>query len=205
MGEDEQTYAGDNSMISTTKFITVFILVLLITGCGYISSTLFYEDPLNAVEHNNLGVAYEREGKNDLAIREYKMAIEKNDKFTVSIINLANVYFKTGQTDKAEKYYKKALEIEPGNVTAANNLANLYLVSGKNFEQGIEILTKTIDKPEDMPAYYLDTLGHLYIKTGELKKGIETLKYACRKAEADAGLRNSLDSFLTEINAGGCD
>lgn len=205
MEENEQTDAGDNTMKSKTKLAATFIMVLLISGCGYISSTLFYDDPLNAVEHNNLGVAYEREGKNDLAIREYKMAIEQDDKFTVSIINLANVYFKTGQAEKAEKYYKKALRIEPGNITAANNLANLYLDSGKKFEQGIDILTRTIDNPEDMPAYYLDTLGHLYIKSGQLEKGIETLKSACRKIEADTGLRESLDSFLTEINAGGCD
>jgi len=186
-----------------TIFILLIHLLLLITGCSYISSTLFYKDPLTAVEHNNLGVAYEKEGKLELAEREYKMAIDKDSDFTVSIINLGNVYFAQGKLKKAKKKYRKALEIDPGNINAANNLGNLYLETGSDHDAAIELMTGNMSTPDEMPAYYLDTLARLYIETGEQLKGIEMLKLACTKAK-EQSLKENIDEMLSELKAGRC-
>lgn len=191
-------------IFKTLIFILSLNFLLLGNSCSYVSSTLFYEDPLTAVEHNNLGVAYEREGKFDLAIREYKMAIDKDKDFTVSIINLGNVYFARGEIKKAEKQYKKALEIEPGNITAVNNLANIYLHRNRDFDEAIELMTANIDNAQDMPGYYLDTLGRLYISAGEKEKGRDVLFEACKKTGDDRGLRESINSYLEEHNLGSC-
>ena len=55
-------------------FALILILSLISSGCASIYAPYFTKDPLTAEEHNNLGVIYEREGKYDLAIREYKSA-----------------------------------------------------------------------------------------------------------------------------------
>lgn len=184
-------------------FILSINLMLVITACSYISSTLFYKDPLTAVEHNNLGVAYEKEGKFELAEREYKMAIDKDSDFTVSIINLGNVYFAQGKLKKAERNYREALDIDPGNINATNNLANLYLEAGKELDTAIELMKRNMSTPDEMPAYYLDTLGQLYVETGEHSKGIDMLKMACTKTE-EQSLKESIDKMLIELKAGRC-
>lgn len=205
MEKNEQSYAGNKGMKQgLILFIMLPQLILLLASCSYISANLFYEDPLSAIEHNNLGVAYEREGKYDLAKREYKMAIEKKKDFTVSIINLGNVYFKTGELEKAEKHYTRALETDPDNIDAANNLGNVYLKKGKDPEAAIEILSERMESAEEMPGYYLDTLGRLYIESGNRQRGIELLKKACNKT-GDEELRTSIRLYLEDLGSSGCE
>lgn len=205
MEKNEQSDAGNKGMKQgLTLFIILLQPILLLGSCSYISANLFYEDPLTAIEHNNLGVAYEREGKYDLAKREYKMAIEKKKDFTVSIINLGNVYFTTGELDKAEKQYTRALETDPDNTDAANNLGNVYLKKGKHPETAIEILSERMESAEEMPDYYLDTLGRLYLESGNKERGIALLKKACKKT-GDEKLKTSIKSYLEDLGSGSCE
>lgn len=205
MEKNEQSYAGNKGMRQGLMlFIILLQPILLLGSCSYISTNLFYEDPLTAIEHNNLGVAYEREGKYDLAKREYKMAIEKKKDFTVSIINLGNVYFTTGELDKAEKQYTRALETDPDNIDAANNLGNIYLKKEGDLQPAIKILSERMQSAEEMPEYYLDTLGRLYVESGNKEKGIELLKKACNKT-GDKELRTSIKSYLEDLGSGSCE
>lgn len=205
MEKNEQSDAGNKEMKQgLILFIILLQPILLLGSCSYISANLFYEDPLTAIEHNNLGVAYEREGKYDLAKREYQMAIEKKKDFTVSIINLGNVYFATGELDKAEKQYTRALETDPDNIDAANNLGNVYLRKRDDPETAIEILSKRMESAEEMPGYYLDTLGRLYIESGNRERGIELLRKACKKT-GDEELRAGINSYLEDLGSFGCE
>lgn len=179
-------------------------VIILIPGCAHIRSALTYEDPLTAVENNNLGVAYEREGKYDLAVREYKRAIEKDGEFTVAMINLANVYFKTDRMQRAKKYYVKALETDPSNLVARNNLANLYIKAENDYEYAMELLTEIEIPVQQLPAYYLDTLGHLYQSLGDTDRAIEKYKLACTQLTEDDELEKILDEKLKELQGGGC-
>ena len=88
-------------------FAALLSLCLISSGCASLYSTYFTEDPLTAEEHNNLGVIYEREGKYDLAIREYKRAASADGELVVPLVNLGNVYQKKGDTEEAEKYFAR--------------------------------------------------------------------------------------------------
>ena len=61
-------------------FLALFLAVAATMNfsCSYISGAINYEDPLTAEEHNNLGVAYEKEEKYKLAKKEYKKAAKKD-------------------------------------------------------------------------------------------------------------------------------
>lgn len=184
--------------------LLLFAAIFLISGCAQIRSALMYEDPLTAVENNNLGVAYEREGEYELAVREYKKAIEKDSNFTVAMINLANIYLKTEKPKKAKKYYKKALETDPSSLVARNNLANLYMNTNKDYESAFTLMTD-IEIPEDeLPAFYLDTLGDLYRATGDTESAIQKYLLACEKLSEDDELMKILDEKLKEFQGGGC-
>ncbi len=181
-------------------------LSLISSGCASLYGTYFAEDPLTAEEHNNLGVIYEREEKYDLAIREYKRALYADGELVVPLVNLGNVYVKKGDPGQAEKYYKKALEKDTRNVEAANNLASLYIEAGENYEEGLEILLAALGTQKPVPAYALDTLGVLYIKTGNKEKARESLIEACIQASGDEPLRNEIAKNLAEIGeTNGCD
>lgn len=174
-------------------------------SCSYISSAIKYEDPLTAEEHNNLGVAYEKEGKYKLAVKEFKKAAKKDPALVTPVINLGNVYFVQGKFKKAEKYYLKALAKDSKSIVAANNLGNVYLKTGKNYEKGIDQLTFALPPPEIAPAYALDTLAMLYAQSGDTEMAMQLLQSACSKTEGDDALKSEIDTHLKEIGNKSCE
>ncbi|WP_456393031.1 tetratricopeptide repeat protein [Persephonella sp.] len=118
------------------------VFFLFISGCS-VPRIIVYEDPLSAEEHNDLGVAYEKKGKLQLAEKEYKKAADKKPDWDVPYFNLGNVYFKKGDYSLAEKYYKKALEKNPENTDAMNNLAYLYFIKGR-LSEAYRLIKKAI-------------------------------------------------------------
>lgn len=203
MEKNEQVNARNQGMNRPGSFVMLLLIVLYSGGCGIISSTIFYKDPLTATEHNNLGVAYEREGKNDLAEKQYKRAIQKDDRFTSAYVNLGNVYYDKEDYDKAEKYYKKALKLDPENIMATNNLGNVYLKNNE-YDQGIELLSGLLDTTDEIPAFYLDTLARLYLGKGNRTKTISLLRSACKRAGDDTELIDSIDQLLKDLQGGDC-
>ncbi|MEX0998529.1 MAG: tetratricopeptide repeat protein [Thermodesulfobacteriota bacterium] len=157
------------------------------------------KDPLNAQEHNNLGVIYEREGKNDLAIREYKSAISSDNTLATPIVNLGNVYFKEGEYTKAEKYYKRALSNDETNLEAANNLASLYIEIGAQYKEGLEYMLQATKNLETIPPYALDTIGVLYIKLGKNIEAEKFLVQACSNVKNNESLREEIRSHLWQL------
>ncbi|MEQ9619400.1 MAG: tetratricopeptide repeat protein [Deltaproteobacteria bacterium] len=157
------------------------------------------KDPLTAEEHNNLGVIYEREGKHELALREYKRASAIDGELVTPIVNTGNVYLKLGKYKKAVKYYKKALKKDPANIEAANNLASAYIETGENLEEGLSYLLAATKLQEPVPAYALDTVGVLYLKTGDRGKARKYLTEACKSASGSEELKEEIKSHLAEL------
>ena len=185
--------------------LVLIVLVIPLGGCAALYSSLYTDDPLTAEEHNDLGVIYEREGKHDLAIREYKRAIAVNGSLVTPLVNLGNVYMKEGEYTEAEKYYRKALDRDPNCLDAANNLASLYLETGKDYKKGLDILLAASPRG-DMPAYALDTLGMLYLGLGKTGEAAGALREACEKAAGDEALRAGVSANLVKAGVpGGCD
>ncbi len=193
-------------MTSAVKLVLLLlILVIPLGGCAALYSSLYTDDPLTAKEHNDLGVIYEREGKHDLAIREYKRAIAIDGSLATPLVNLGNVYMKEGEYTEAEKYYRRALDRDPKSVDAANNLASLYLETGKDYREALDILLAAAGPQNGMPAYALDTLGMLYLKLGETDNAREALKEACEKAADEKGLKAEISANLVKAgDASGC-
>jgi tetratricopeptide (TPR) repeat protein len=207
VGKDEQAHAYCQKVKSHSirPAYFIFIFSFIISGCGYLPiNVLLMKDPLTAEEHNDLGVAYENEGKYELAIREYKAALKKNNELIVPLVNIGNVFLKQGNYTEAEKYYKKALSMDPHNLEAVNNLASLYLIAGKDYQKALETLTSAVAFNKGFPAYAMDTMGVLYYRLGNVEKALFFLTKACEKAKDDIELIQEIDNHLKEIGESGC-
>jgi tetratricopeptide (TPR) repeat protein len=131
--------------------------LLLLSGCS-IPRIIILKDSLTPEEHLNLGVAYEKQGELDAAIKEYKLAAKN---LPVGYLYLANVYFQKKELGKAEKYYKKAIEKEPGNADAHNNLAWLYYTKKENLDQAENLALEALELNPAKEIIYRDTLDKI--------------------------------------------
>lgn len=192
------------SNLTKTTYL-IFIISFITSGCAHLPiNVLLMSDPLTAEEHNDLGVAYEMEGKYDLAVREYRTALKKNNKLIVPLVNIGNVFLKQNNYSEADKYYQKALMGDPYNLEAANNLASLYLIVGKQYQKALTTLATAVAMNKGFPAYAMDTMGVLYFRLGNVEKAKFFLTKACENANDDTELTREIDNHLTELGEIGC-
>ncbi len=128
--------------------ILVFsVFLLLLSSCAKI---IVVDDPLTSQEHIDLGYIYERQGKSELAEKEYMEAIRKDRKNWLAYYNLGNIYAKKEDWDKAEELYRKALEIKR-DPDLLNNLA--YVLSKKGeYCEALKLIEEALQKAQK-PEY----------------------------------------------------
>jgi len=201
MEKNEQTYVSNQKVNHYLKILQpiLFIFCFLLAGCASLHGSIFMEDPLSAEEHNNLGVIYEREGKNTLAVREYKRAINSDDKLITPLVNLGNVYFGEGEYTQAEKYYKRALKKDETTLEAANNLASLYIEAGSNYKEGLQYMIMATNDLGRIPPYALDTMGVLHLKLGDKLQAEKYLIDACNGVKGNDILKKEIRSHLWKL------
>jgi tetratricopeptide (TPR) repeat protein len=141
------------------------LLLVLAAGCT-MPRIMILSDPLSPEEHLQLGIAYEKKGEFDNAIREYEAAAKKTP---LAYYYLGNAHFQKKELGKAEIYYKKAIDKGASNADAYNNLAWLYCVQMKNLVEAEGLALKAIELNPAKKDSYKDTLERIR----ELKKTIE--------------------------------
>lgn len=152
------------------RWVSALLLawVIGVWGCSAVRSVqvVTLRDALSPDEHVTLGVAYEREGKRDLAKEEYQAALRAQPDHVQALVNLGNLAAHEGVYDDAEGWYRRAVRVggkqaAPG----ANNLAWLYVTQGKRLASAESLARKAVawdPRPE-----YVDTLVDILIKTGK--------------------------------------
>ena len=143
---------GKKAVIS---FILFYLCTATLLSACSIPRITIIRDPLTPEEHINLGVAYEKEGEFDQAIREYQAAAKK---LPIAFLYLGNAYFLRNDWDRAEIFFKKAIEKDAKNAAAHNNLAWLYYQRGKNLEQAEALAQKALELDPSKDSIYTDTL-----------------------------------------------
>ncbi|MDO9566867.1 MAG: tetratricopeptide repeat protein [Candidatus Desulfaltia sp.] len=139
----------------------VFISLLFVACCFGVFSgcslprIIVLKDPLTPQEHLTLGIAYEKRGELDPAIKEYKLAAKK---LPLAYLYLGNVYFQKKELDEAEKYCKKAIKKDPQNADAHNNLAWLYYTKKENLNEAERLVLKALELNPSKENIYGDTL-----------------------------------------------
>ena len=150
--------------VKSFKIIFYLIAFSLLTSCS-LPRIIILEDPLTPEEHINLGVAYEKKGELDNALKEYK---EASKKLPSAYLYMGNIYFQKNELAEVEYYYKKAIKKAPENADAYNNLAWLYYTKKENLDEAEALALKAIELNPAKKDLYQDTLE----KIRELKNKV---------------------------------
>ena len=108
------------------RFMSVFFAAII--------SLLFIISPCFAdiaIDHFQKGNKYSKEGKFQLAIKEYREAIKTNPQMADFHYNLANVLLSTDKFQEAIKEYKKAISMNPLDSDYTRNLGIAYIFVGE--------------------------------------------------------------------------
>jgi Tfp pilus assembly protein PilF len=170
---------------SWRRVLPLLLLLLLAGGCSRIPKIIVLSDPLNAAEHVELGVAYERKGELDLARREYERALQKDRKFYRARVNLGNIFLAKKEYGKAREEYLLALELRPGDAEATNNLSWAAIFSGEGIDEALARMESVVSIPTGRQATLLDTLGVLRMRAnrpGPAEEAFALADALCRQA-----------------------
>lgn len=132
------------------------LLILLLAGCS-MPRVIVLHDPLDARQHNDLGVVYQADEEFDLALREYQRAAELDESWARPLINGGNTLVALEQWSQAAELYRHALKRQPEQAEAMNNLAWVLLQQG-NLTQARNWAEKAVAANPDNTAY-IDTLA----------------------------------------------
>jgi len=178
----------EKARLRSWRRVLPFLLVLLLAGgCSRVPRIIVLSDPLNAAEHVELGVAYERKGELDLAQREYERALLKDRKFYRARVNLGNIFLAKKEYGKARDEYLLALELRPGDAEAANNLSWAAIFSGEGIDEALARMESVVSGPGGRQPTYLDTLGVLRMRAnrpGPAEEAFAQADALCRQAGA---------------------
>lgn len=135
------TAAGDRAFAAARRGAMAAVCLLALSGCGRI---VVLHDALSATEHHDLGVAYERDGRLDLAEREYRRALRRDSRLAVARVSLGNVAATRERWPEAERWYRSALKLAPDDGDALNNLAHVLVRRGRKLGEAERHATRAV-------------------------------------------------------------
>jgi Flp pilus assembly protein TadD len=123
-----------------------------------------------------LGIAYERKGLRNRALRSFKLAVRLNSNEPEYVNNLGYLLFKNEEYESAIKHLKRAAKLAPDNERIWNNLGLAQCERG-HFEDAYKSFARALGefKGHLNIATRLESLGHNNDAIKHLKKAL-TLK-----------------------------
>jgi len=171
----------------------VLLGAVLLWGCT-VPRIIVLNDPLDARQHNDLGVAYEQRGEFDLADRNYRRAAELDRDWALPLLNLGNVAARQADWRTAIKYYREALARHSEYAEAINNLAWALAQDGRSAE-ALPWALRAVAISSAEPRCW-DTLAEVYL---QLNRPAEAREAVTRGLSLNPSpeLRADLESKLT--------
>jgi tetratricopeptide (TPR) repeat protein len=153
-------------------------------------------DPKDAPAHNNLGLAFYKQGKLDEAIACYRQAVKLDPKNALAHYNLGNALSEQGKLDEAIACYRQAIKLDPKFAPAHYNLGNALSEQGK-LDEAIACHRQAIKlDPKYAPAHY--NLGLAFYKQGKLDQAIACYRQAIKLDPKFALARYNLGVALSK-------
>ncbi len=179
------------------KFLSLFLLLIMLFCSGYKKPYRYTIDAeKDAFLHNNIGLNYLKDRIYYAAIQEFKIAIQLSPNTQATAIfknNLGETYTYIGYPDMARTCYEDAIKLYGLNFKYYLNLAECYKTL--NIQQAKIKEYSTSTSPYDKIM-----LGLLYIQTGSVRKGVNTLDELCME-EPNLLITPAIRQYLKDIAA----
>ncbi|MGA2555629.1 MAG: tetratricopeptide repeat protein [Verrucomicrobiota bacterium] len=151
-------------------------------------------DPDSYATRNNLGMLWQDQNQNDLAIPEFLAAVRVKPDFELGHFNLANSLAAAGRLDEAIAHYQTAGRLNPARVETYNGLGVCFARQGKMEEAAREFRHAAELNPKDSGAW--DNLGKALGSQNKVEEAIacfeKALQLEPRNSEAEFNLGLSL-------------
>lgn len=151
------------------------------TACGVTHEQLTRDRDAEA--HNNQGVVYHVQGQVDLAVSEYKKALNINPDLADAHSNLGVAYYAQGNTEQAIKEFKEALKIDHGLAQTHYNLGVAFKATGYLGWAIAEFKDALDTDPNDAATNF--SIGEAYQNQGEHQKALEFYERYIKLAPGD--------------------
>ncbi|MEN8253445.1 MAG: tetratricopeptide repeat protein [Patescibacteria group bacterium] len=189
--------------------IVIYSLLTFNRNFVWTNEVKFWSDvikkaPRKAKGYGALGVAYDRIGKTDEAIKYYEKTLELNpglgDLYLKLHNNLGFSKSKQGKYDEAVEHYHKVLEVNPNFIQTHINLAQLYVANSK-YEKAIVQLEKAAKiKPNTHSIYH--NLGVAYVEIENYEKAEKYFLKAYKINPNSLQTRRALDKLSAKKHEG---
>ncbi|MEJ7933051.1 tetratricopeptide repeat protein [Sphingobium sp. AN558] len=152
------------------------------------------DNPRDAANQSNLGIALRRQGRLADAERCYAAAIAIQPDHAEAHYNLANLLGLQDRYDEAIASYRAALAFKPDYVDALYNLGNIHR-ERKAFAEAVDLYARTLAiRPDHYDA--LNNLGYARLELGDRDAAIAVFRQATAiesdTAKAHVNLANAL-------------
>lgn len=129
-----------------------------------------------AEAHFLLGKIYQAKKTYQLAVKEFKLAIEFYPIYADAYANLGHIYALSQELDSAFHYYKRAAALHTLDKNVYNNLGNIHSKK-QNWKQAVSNYQKAMDvDPDFAEAHY--GLGIVFFKQGQIDQAISRFRKA---------------------------
>ena len=163
--------------------VSILLLVILaLTGCQKTSDLKTGRGSAHneaARLNTELGKAYIREKKYELALLKLKKALGQDPNYSIAHGTIAILYERLGQISKSDRHYRQALRLAPGNARIRNNYGAMLCRAGR-FRAAEKQFMRAVKNPlYQHKEFALTNAGLCALREKNLKK-------------AEAYFRNSL-------------
>lgn len=155
------------------------------------------KSPNKAMPHVNLGNAFVRRTLLDDAEKEFKSALEINQRDTRAINGLAVIYYNQKNYDEAIRLLEILASDKPNEAPFHNNLGVAYMEKGLLDEAIIKFNTALKVSPDYPEAY--NNLGLAYKKKGLLKEARQEFEKALQLSPEHPNARRNLEEVIREM------
>ena len=179
------------------RYLIIFLILTVYICSGYRKP---YRYTINAEKdaffHNNVGINYLQDRIYYAAIQEFKIAIQLSPNTQATAIfknNLGETYNYIGYPDMARECFEDALKAYGLNLKYYINLADCYI--------NLNITESKINQLKQSENLYDKILlGIIYVRSGEIKKGIVTLDDICQ-SEPDLLITPAIKQYLKQVTS----
>lgn len=130
--------------------------------------------------NTRLGIAYMRQGRNEVALKKLLKAISQDDRNPQSHNALGVLYERLGRLDNAERHFQTALRIAPSDSSAHNNYGT-FLCRQQRIGEAEQHFVRAVTNPlYETPELAYTNAGYCFRRDGQVEKSELYLHKALR-------------------------